>query len=129
MKPVIYIFLNKSLGMSVGKSAAQASHAAAMSAIQSTNEARAAWEDTAQRMVVVLSADDDAHLSRISTYLQQRGVHVIPIIDEGANEVEPQSWTALTTQILDRNIPKTLETFNSFRSYRDSVKVTMEINR
>lgn len=129
MRPVIYIFLNHSLGMSSGKLAAQSAHAAAMSVVQSTQEMRSEWEDSHQRTIITLIAKGDSHLSRISTYLQQRNISVIPIIDEGVNEVEPQSWTALATQILDKNNDQIEQTFRSFKSYRDFVKVTLEVER
>lgn len=128
-RPVIYVFLNKELGMSVGKAAAQAAHAAAMSVINSPSQSVNSWEDAVHKTMIILEARDNAHLGRIKEYLEQRHIHVIPIIDEGANEVEPHSQTALTTQILDKENELVDKIFSTFKLYRDSVRLTLEVDK
>lgn len=129
MRPVIYIFLNKSLGMSAGKLAAQAAHAAAMSVINSPSEMVSKWEDSVHKTMIVLQAKDDNHLKNIYEYLEQRGFHMIKIIDEGANEVEPHSWTALSSQILNKEQENVELAFSTFRLYRDTVRLTLEVDK
>jgi peptidyl-tRNA hydrolase len=129
MRPVIYVFINKGLQMTAGKIAAQAGHAVAMSVINSPQEMRNRWEDTPQRTIIVLGLLDTIFMQNAKEYLEQRNFHMIPIIDEGANEVPPHSWTAMASQIVDKNDPLVEQSFSSFKSYRDTIRVNMEIDR
>lgn len=128
-RPVIYIFLNKKLNMTVGKAAAQAAHAAAMAVVNSPQESVNKWEDAVHRTMIVLEARDNEHLQNISEYLGQRHLHVLKIVDEGANEVEPHSWTALATQILDKENEHVEQTFRTFKLYRDAIRVVLEMEK
>lgn len=128
-RPVIYIFLNKELNMTVGKASAQAAHAAAMSVINSPQESVSRWEDAVHRTVIVLEARNNEHLKNISEYLEQRRLHVLKIIDEGANEVDPHTWTALATQILEKENEHVEQTFSTFKLYRDAIRVVLEMEK
>lgn len=130
-KPVIYVFLNKELHMSVGKAAAQAAHAAVRTATGSiSSELRLKqWVEAAHRYIIVLEARDSNHMTNIQTYLNDRGICTKLIIDEGANETEPHVMTALATQILDKDAPHIQQTFSTFHTYHDDIKVTLEIPR
>lgn len=128
MKPVIYIWLNKRLQMTSGKAASQAAHAAVMAVINSTQEMKSHWEDSAHKTIVVLEGKDENHLKNSKEYLEQRGFHLIEIIDEGVNEIEPHSWTAMATQILNKEESFTSESMSNFRFYREKVRIKMEVD-
>lgn len=129
-KPVIYIFLNKSLHMSVGKAASQAAHAVAMAILGSCNASQPSeWELLPHRYIIVLEARDEDHMVNISKYLGQRNVLTYEIIDEGANETDPHTLTALATEILDKDDPKVEQTLSTFSTYHDDIRVTLEIPR
>jgi len=51
------------------------------------------------------------------------------IIDEGRTEVAPHSPTALGFPILDKADRDVAHTFADLRTYRDKVKVTLELDR
>lgn len=129
MNPVIYVFLNKKLNMSIGKAAAQASHATALSVINSPQELKNKWEDANHRTIIILEARDEQHMSNIKEYLDERGYRLLSVIDEGANEVEPQTLTALSTQILDKESSMVQDVFRQFKLFRDSVRVVLEVEK
>ena len=122
-KPTIYVFMNKSLGMSAGKLAAQAAHAVAL--VPVGNE----WTDAAHRTMLIMQARDASHMMRIKDYLAERGVGSYMVIDEGVNEIDPHSVTALATDIVDKEIDHINQTFSTFELYRDDIKVTLEFTR
>lgn len=123
---VIYIFLNKGLKMSVGKAAAQAAHAAAMSI---THDSSDSWVGAAKRTILVFEAKDEHHLTRIAKYLKERHIDVNPIIDEGVNEVDPMSTTAMSTLVLDREDVVLKEIFSQFKLYKEFIRFHVEIDR
>ena len=125
----MYIFLNKGLHMSVGKAAAQAAHAAVEAYKASDKHLIEQWELGGHYAKYVLEADNAEHLSTISTYISKRGFLVIPIIDEGLTEVEPHSLTAIGIPIVNKLDAHTNATFSSFRLYKDSVRITLEIDK
>lgn len=127
--PVVYIFLNKSLAMSVGKAAAQASHAAMFAAVDSPINQQTLWRSSPHKTIIVLEARDESHIRNIETYLQQRGFSSNMIVDEGVNEIDPHTITALSTQILDKNDENVSLTFSSFSLYKDFIKFSVEIDR
>lgn len=127
--PVIYIFLNKSLGMSVGKAAAQAAHAAVFAAAESDESKQQLWRINPHKTIIVLEARDEAHIRNISTYLQQRGIHTNMIVDEGVNEIDPHTITALSSGILDKNNEHISLSFSTFKLYKDPIKFTVEVDR
>jgi peptidyl-tRNA hydrolase len=127
MNPVIYIFLNKSLQMSVGKAAAQAAHAIAM--LRPTKEGADTWESSPHRTIIVLEARNEQHMKNIRAYLHERQVSTTRIIDEGANEIDPHTWTALATCILDKDAEYVQKTMSTFKLYRDTIKINLEVSR
>ena len=126
--PVVYVFLNKSLHMSTGKAAAQATHAA-MQVSRVVENFSAIWNDVAQRTVIVLEARDENHMRAIQDYLFERGFDNHRIIDEGVNEIDPHTITDLATEILEKDDEDVVKTFSSFSLYRDTIKLTLELDR
>lgn len=127
--PVMYIFLNKGLGMSLGKSAAQAAHAAIEAFGVSDFQLIEDWYLGGHYTKLVMEARDEAHLKTIQTYLESRGFKTEMIIDEGMTEIDPHQTTALGVAIVDRNDPHTKATFGSFKLYKDTVEINLKINR
>lgn len=128
-KPVIYIFLNKSLGMSVGKAAAQAAHAAVFATAESDESKQQLWRVNPHKTIIVLEARDENHIRNITTYLAQRGFTANTIVDEGVNEIDPHTITALSSNIVDKDDPHVAETFSTFNLYRDTVRLTIEVDK
>lgn len=89
--PVIYVVLNGELKMTAGKAVAQAVHAAMM---QSAN-AHGDFLSDYERTVVVLEANNTQQLLNLYTYLDETEVEANYYIDEGRNEVDAYSVTAL----------------------------------
>ena len=127
--PVIYIFLNKSLGMSVGKAAAQAAHAAVFAAAESDTSEQQLWRVNPHKTIIVLEARNEEHLRSISTYLQQRGFYSNMIVDEGVNEIDPHTITALSTCIIDKNNDHTKQTFSTFSLYKGMIEINLRVDR
>lgn len=119
---VVYIFLNKSLQMSVGKAAAQAAHAAAYCDFEPLSK-------NPHRTIIVLEARDEAHMISIENYLMNRDVNVFKVVDEGVNEILPQTLTAMCTPVLDKNDEKLQLTMSTFKLYRDTVRLSIEVDR
>ena len=126
MNPVIYIFMNKSLGMSAGKLAAQAAHAAVVIGLGNNN---AEWLNYPHRTILIMQARDEAHMHNIAQYLKERGIKTTPIIDEGVNEIDPHVWTALATDILDKDDDNVAKSLSTFKLFRDTVRLTVEVDK
>lgn len=140
MTPAMYIFVNKGLGMSLGKAMAQAGHAAVegyrismtghperrepvsphmnQAALYETNVVRR-WYRGGHYMKLVMEARDSEHLRDIERYLNNRGFKTALILDEGHTEVDAIVPTALGVEILDKDDPHVQSTFSSFDLYRD----------
>lgn len=130
--PVMYIFINKGLGMSAGKMAAQAAHAAVEAytySAQADKKIVEQWNLGKHYTKLVMQARDAKHLETIHKYLADRGFHSELIIDEGMTEVDPHVPTALGVEILDKENEHVAATFSTFELYRDIIKVTLEIPR
>ena len=127
--PVIYVFLNKSLHMSAGKAAAQAIHAGIYAVISEDQSKQQLWLVNPHKTVIVLEARDENHIRNISTYLKDRGYPTNTIVDEGVNEIDPHTITALSTGILNKNSSHTRDTFSTFKLYKDVVKLTLEYEK
>lgn len=117
-RPTIYVFINKSLGMSSGKIAAQAAHAGAYSMARNELESNTEWLQAIHKTVIVLEARDEQHLRNIKDYLGQRDVESEFIIDEGINEVPHHSITALVTVMIDKN-ENADQLFSTFNLYKE----------
>jgi peptidyl-tRNA hydrolase len=127
----MYIFLNEGAGMSTGKAAAQAAHAAVESyrlsiesdpsnpgQFQESNLIRH-WYKGGHYAKIVLSAKNSFDLKLIQNYLEARGFKTSLIIDEGRTEIEPFTPTALAVEIVDKNNPHVAATFSTMSLYKD----------
>lgn len=102
--------------MSSGKAAAQAVHAAMM--IPEEYKHEFSDEDRPyKRTVIILEAKTGTQLDRIATYLERAGIHHETYIDEGKNEVEAFSMTALAVETIDENDEETREIFSALPLY------------
>jgi peptidyl-tRNA hydrolase len=139
MKPAMYIFINKGLGMSPGKIAAQAGHAACEALLMShpatsshtqygnttsysltqQNDLWNAWRTGLHYAKYVMEARDSEHLLYIDRYLRDRGFRTVLIVDEGHTEIEPIQPTALGVALVDKDDPHTDATFSSFNLYQE----------
>lgn len=126
-KPVMYIFINRGLKMSVGKVAAQAAHAAVEAYQISDEEMIDLWYQGGHYTKLVMLAESEEHLSTIREYIESRGFRTALIIDEGRTEISPHSKTALGVEIVDKNDEHVFYTFETFSTYKDSVKKTIEL--
>lgn len=130
---VQYIVANKGLGMSAGKLAAQVGHAA-VKGFELTDRGPAEddvideWNRTGHTKIV-LEVRDTEHLIAFREYAKSRGIDSWLIIDEGRTEVAPHSPTALGFPILDKADRDVAFTFSDLRTYRDTIKVTLEMDR
>ena len=132
IKPVLYVFVNRGLGMSSGKIAAQVAQATAGALNMSDPEAVKDWwgEGAGQHHpTYVMLGRDAGHLRDIQSYLEARDFKTFLMIDEGLTEIDPHTATALGVEIVDKADGNVSNTFQSFELYRDTVKVTMEFER
>lgn len=125
----MYIFVNRGLGMSAGKLAAQASHAAVEAYRISALENVSKWYKGGHYTKLVMLARNSEHLDAIRTYLDKRGFKTELIIDEGMTEVDAHVKTALGVEIVDKDDEHTDKTFSAFELYRDKIRVITEIER
>lgn len=110
--------------MSVGKAAAQATHAAIRSAIQINSPTYLAkWIAGPHQTVIVLEARDAEHMDNIKSYLAERDIPTTTYIDEGVNEIDPHTPTAMATRILDKDSEYVSKAFSSFELYKDVIEV------
>lgn len=135
MNPVQYIILNKSLGMSTGKAAAQAAHASQMGLLTHVDgDTRESpynksivnlWMRGGHYAKVVLETTDD--LGVVAEYLAARGFYTYTVIDEGRTELPGLTRTAIGTGVVDKDSPHTRDVFGEFKLYTDSVPSDAEI--
>jgi peptidyl-tRNA hydrolase len=133
MKPVMYIFANRGLGMSPGKLAAQVAHAAVeayrISCFENPSKPSGSgliessivkeWYRGGHHTKLVMLARDTEHLYTIERYLEERNVTTKLIIDEGRTEIAAHSPTALGCEILDKDNLDVVAVFESFQTYRE----------
>lgn len=96
--------------MSGGKAAAQAVHAAKMIK-------RDTFTDNYKRSVIVLQADNSEQMRNLHEYLDRAGIKSEYYIDEGKNEVDAFSLTALAVYPFDSDDLEKREIFESFPLY------------
>ncbi len=123
MNPVMYIFVNSKAGMSPGKLAAQASHAAVEAYRLSRNDLIDAWYEGKHYTKLVMDGGDGFQLSVIQMYLSERGFSTDLIIDEGRTEGTYFVPTALGVEIVDKDNRHAAATFESFKTLREPVAV------
>lgn len=131
MKPAMYIFINRGLGMSPGKIAAQAGHAAVEAAMLSAHMLSPdnytfekeklwnGWREGLHYVKYVMEARDSEHLRDIDRYLRDRGFETALILDEGHTEVAPITPTALGVALVDKDDPHAKATFSTFKLYKE----------
>lgn len=125
MRPVQYIIINKGLGMTPGKMAAQAAHAAVegVRVTQESSDGRRLhnlWYRGGHYAKIVLQVNSTKELALAQTYIRERGFRVVPIIDEGRTEFgDTLTFTALGCEIVDKDWPHAAETFSQFKLYQD----------
>jgi PTH2 family peptidyl-tRNA hydrolase len=117
MRPVMYIFINRELNMSVGKAGAQAAHAACNAMRRSDPKMVEAWFLGGHYTKLVMEAADAATLDTYERYINDRGFRTELIIDEGRTEIPPMSKTALGVEIVDKSDEHVLATFGEFKLY------------
>lgn len=96
--PYLYVVLNGELNMSAGKAAAQTAHAvASLHHYYGLHE----FSKEVQRTVIVLEAKNQAQLLNLEDYLFKLDIPAASYTDEGVNEVDPYSVTALAVGPID----------------------------
>ena len=121
----MYIFINKGLGMSPGKMAAQAAHAAVEAFVISDVDKAKAWRLPEMHYTkLVMEARNEKHLDTIQKYLGDRGIKTARIIDEGLTELAPHQVTALGVEVVDKE--EIGDTFVSFKLYKPEFTVNVK---
>lgn len=140
MQPCMYILLNQGAGMSAGKAAAQASHAAVeayrvtlgtpahLPCVQHDEEPNIVrrWYRGGHYMKVILGALDERALDSAEEYIASRGFKTVKIHDEGRTEVAPMTLTAVGVELVDKDNPHVQDTFSVFPLYREPMMVSLE---
>ena len=124
MRPAQYIIINQGAGMSPGKMAAQACHAACEGVRVSleTQDGRRLhnlWHRGGHYMKLVMEVPNEQALTNAYHYIKERGFQAVMIVDEGHTEVAPLTATAVGVEIVDKDWPHAAETFSVFKLYRD----------
>lgn len=119
-----YIIMDPSLDMGEGKARAQAGHASVEGLRISAKEPWGnPWDSTivnrwyqgGHYAKIVLAASD---LEVAERYIRERGIKVQPVIDEGRTEFGGVlTFTALGSEIVDKDMPHVRETFSVFKLY------------
>lgn len=136
MKPAMYIFINEGLEMSLGKTAAQAAHAAVEAYRLSCRQEHVEggwvhtglvnqWYKGGHYTKLVMQARNAGHLRDIERYLNDRGFKTALVIDEGHTEVPSIVPTALGVEIVDRDDPHTSATFSTFKTLKPPKRTTV----
>lgn len=141
MKPARYIFVNRGLGMSPGKIAAQAAHSETLT-IQdlwhhnTLLDVEMIDHDTAEWVIdqmnlwtiwfgdghyakYVMKADDSEQLYTIERYLKERGFKTYLVIDEGHTEGTYMVPTAMSVELVDKDDQRIDSIFSTFRMYKE----------
>lgn len=123
----MYIFVNSQLGMSPGKLAAQASHAAVEGYQLSRADIVSAWYTGGHYKKLVMDGGDALSLMTIERYLRDRDFKTRLIIDEGRTEIAPFQATAVGVEIVDKDDPHVAATFGEFRLYNEPYAAMNEV--
>lgn len=113
MNDVLYVILNGSLNMSPGKAAAQAVHAAM--SLATTH--RINFVANKRRTVIVLEAKDREQMDGICDYLFEASIDFERYIDEGVNEVQAFSMTAIAVEPFSADDTQKREIFAGLSLY------------
>lgn len=102
----LYVVVNKELGMSVGKVAAQVTHVASRLDVGTP------------KTVIVLQATGE-QLKNLNAYLNSLNIPNVIYVDEGVNEVPPMSVTALAFGMVEGNTtPDFIKGFDLYSDYQ-----------
>ena len=108
--PIIYILLNGELKMSPGKAAAQAVHASMLL----NSRSREDFTSDYKRTVIILEAKNSEQIKNLYSYLDEVEVDCDYYIDEGKNEVDAYSATALAIGPIEYDDIKSREMLSAF---------------
>lgn len=108
--PIIYIILNGELKMSPGKACAQAVH----SAMMLDNKSRKDFISDYRRTVIVLEAKNSNQIMNLYKYIGDTDLDCSYYIDEGKNEVDAYSITAMAIGPIEYDDTEKREIFESF---------------
>lgn len=111
--PILYVVLNGELNMSAGKAAAQAVHACMMLSANAKGDFLSDYK----RTVVVLEAKNASQIENLSIYLDEAEIEADYYIDEGVNEVDAYSVTALAAGPFSKDDEEKRAIFSSFPLY------------
>lgn len=106
--PRIYVVLNGELNMSPGKAAAQAVH----SVMLLNGNSKQDFVSDYLRTVIVVEAKNSEQIRNLAIYLDEASIDSDYYIDEGVNEVDAYSVTALAAFVGDNE-----EDYNKFESF------------
>lgn len=117
--PLIYVILNGELKMSPGKAAAQTAHA-----MGSLHHYRGIYKfaEQTKRTVIVLEAKNQQQMDNLETYLMMLDIPAASYIDEGVNEVDAYSVTALAVGPIEVDNTDVREIFGDFELYGKNKK-------
>jgi len=114
MSKVLYVILNGSLNMTAGKAAAQTAHAVAMLPTIHTES----FVQDYRRTVIVLSANGREQMDGIVDYLYDAGIVCEAYTDEGVNEVDAFSMTAIAVEPIEEDDERTRAIFSGLNLYK-----------
>ena len=115
--PIMYVVLNGELKMSPGKAAAQAVH----SAMLLNGNSKEDFLSDFRRTVIVLEAKNAVQLQNLAIYLDGAYIDSDYYIDEGVNELDAYSITALAAFVGDNE--ELYQVFEAFPLYNGHVTV------
>lgn len=143
MKPARYIFVNRGLGMSPGKIAAQAAHAETLAmheymtydSIVKTPPSKVAddeergwianqvalfsvWFGQGHYSKYVMLAEDTQQMYTIERYLTERNFKTYLVIDEGHTEGTYMVPTAMSVELVDKDDQRVTSIFSTFKTYK-----------
>lgn len=122
--------------MSAGKMASQAAHAETLAVdalhhlnSNARNDARKAlyreWLDRGMA-TYVMEAEDATQIYSIERYLTDKGYLCYPYIDEGHTENTVFVPTAMSIELIDKDIDRDKFTFSEFKLYKDDNKTKID---
>lgn len=117
--PIIYVLINGSLSMSPGKVAAQTAHAVA--SLHAKNPIDD-FSDEVVRIVIVLESKNQSQMYNLKSYLDNLNIPVGVYIDEGINEVDAYSTTAMAVGPICQSDYEKRVVFQEFPLYNGSSK-------
>ena len=116
--PRIYVVLNGELEMSPGKAAAQSVH----SVMLLNGNSKEDFVSDYLRTVIVVEAKNAEQIKNLAVYLDQAGIDTDYYIDEGVNEVDAYSVTALAAFVGDDE--EAYKKFEAFELFSGKKKYT-----